>query len=488
MTRETQVSKTPSVAYSVTIRAEYANQPGMLGQVSSAIGAAGGDITAVDIASSDGRRIVRTLTLNASDQAHVRRITRAVRKVAGVRMLGVTDEVFRVHSGGKIEVRSKVDVRNRNDLSLVYTPGVGRVSMAVHDDPDSVWSSTIRGNSVAVVSDGTAVLGLGDIGPEAAMPVMEGKAMLFKQFAGIDAWPICLATKDPDRIVETVLNLAPTFGGVNLEDISAPRCFDIEERLREELPIPVMHDDQHGTAVVVLAGLLNALRVVGKRIEDIRAVVLGAGAGGSACARIMLAAGARNVVVLDRQGILTRRREYPDNPMKRWLAEQTNPDNLEGGLDEAITGADFFLGLSGPGLLSRNQVARMAADAVVFALSNPDPEVHPDEVGGLVRVMATGRSDFPNQVNNALCFPGVFRGALDVRASGINEEMKLAAAHAIAAIVSEKERCEEYVIPSIFNPAVAPAVARAASDAAIRTGVARAPGGRGGRGRAAPRR
>ena len=473
------MSKTPNVAYSVTIRAEYPNRPGMLGQVSSAIGAAGGDITSVDIAASDGRHIVRALTVNTRDEEHVRAITRAVRKVAGVRVLDVTDEVFRVHRGGKIEVRAKVDVRNRNDLSLVYTPGVGRVSMAVHNDPDSVWSSTIRGNSVAVVSDGTAVLGLGDIGPEAAMPVMEGKAMLFKQFAGIDAWPICLATKDPDRIVETVLNLAPTFGGINLEDISAPRCFAIEERLREELPIPVMHDDQHGTAVVVLAGLLNALRVVGKRIEDIKGVVLGAGAGGAACARIMLAAGARNIVVLDRQGILTRRREYPDNPMKRWLADQTNPDNLEGGLNEAIAGADFFLGLSGPGLVSRDQLGRMAANSIVFALSNPDPEISPDEAQGLVGVMATGRSDFPNQVNNALCFPGVFRGALDVRASAINEEMKLAAAHAIASIVSDKERCEEYIIPSIFNAAVAPAVARAASDAAVRTGVARLPGGRG---------
>ncbi|MGZ4353633.1 MAG: NAD(P)-dependent malic enzyme, partial [Gaiellaceae bacterium] len=360
----------------------------------------------------------------------------------------------------------------REDLSMAYTPGVARVCRAIADDPDKVWNLTIKQHAVAVVTDGTAVLGLGDIGPAAAIPVMEGKAMLFKEFGGVDAFPICLDTTDEDEIVACVKAIAPVFGGINLEDISAPRCFSIEERLREELDIPVFHDDQHGTAIVVLSALVNALRVVDKRLEDVKIVTTGCGAAGIAVTKILLAAGARNIVGCDEGGVLYRGR--PDlNPAKAAYAELTNPNDERGCADDVLAGADVFIGVSVPGAITRAGVEKMAHDAIVFAMANPTPEVDPEEIEGLAAVIATGRSDYPNQINNVLAFPGVFRGALDVRARTINEEMKVAAAHAIADTISPDELAPDYVIPSVFNKKVAPAVATAVADAAARSGVAR---------------
>jgi malate dehydrogenase (oxaloacetate-decarboxylating) len=358
---------------------------------------------------------------------------------------------------------------------MAYTPGVARVCMAISRDVSKAHEYTIKANTVAVVSDGTAVLGLGDIGPEGAMPVMEGKAMLFKSFGGVDAFPICLNTKDPEEIISIVKALAPTFGGINLEDISAPRCFEIEDRLKAELDIPVFHDDQHGTAVVVLGALKNALKLTGKRMEDLRVVVLGVGAAGVACSKILMAAGVRQIVGVDRTGTIYQGRTDGMNFMKQWFAENTNPELIKGDIGAACKGADLFLGLSGPGLLNVEHLKSMAKDPIVFAMANPTPEIMPEIAAPYVRIMATGRSDYPNQINNVLCFPGLFRGALDVRATSINEEMKLAAADAIAATISEHELCEDYIIPSVFNPAVGRQVARTVAEAAVRTGVARLP-------------
>ena len=374
-----------------------------------------------------------------------------MKEIPGVKVVNVSDRTFLMHLGGKIEVHNKIPVKTRNDLSMAYTPGVARVCMAISKDVKKSFSLTIRRNAVAVVSDGTAVLGLGDIGPEAAMPVMEGKAMLFKEFAGIDAWPICLNTKDPEEIIRVVKALEPTFGGINLEDISAPRCFEIEERLKAEMGIPVFHDDQHGTAVVVLAALLNSLKVVKKRIEDMKIVVAGVGASGVACSKIIMNAGARNIIGVDRIGAIYKGRKQHMNFMKDWYAEHTNPFNEKGKLSDVISGADLFLGLAGPGLITVEDLKKMAKDPIVFAMANPDPEIMPEEAAPYVRIMATGRSDYPNQINNVLCFPGIFRGALDSRATCINEEMKLAAAYAIASCVGKEELSEDYIIPSVFN-------------------------------------
>jgi len=464
----------PSASYSIVIRARLPQQPGAFGQVATTIGNTGAILGAIDLVKVEKSMKVRDITVACIDSAHGERVVDAVREIDGVTVESVLDRTFQMHQGGKIEVNSTIPVKTRDDLSMAYTPGVARVCNAIHQDVERAWSLTIKGNTVAVVSDGTAVLGLGDIGPEAAMPVMEGKALLFKEFAGVDAFPLCIDTTKVDEIVAFVTAAAPTFGAINLEDIAAPRCFEIERRLREALDIPVFHDDQHGTAIVVLAALLNALRVVGKRVEDARIVVTGAGAAGTACADIILAEGATNVIVCDSKGAVYSGRPGLD-PERAALAERTNPGREEGMAEELLAGADIYIGLSGPGAVSPAAVRTMASGAVVFAMANPTPEVMPEEVLDDVAVMATGRSDYPNQINNVLAFPGVFRGALDVRATTINEEMKLAAARAIAAIVSDDELDADYIIPSVFNRAVAPAVATAVAKAAQASGVARRP-------------
>ena len=463
----------PSESYSITMRLEIQNKVGMLGKVTTAIGEAGGDIGAVDLSGHGKGTVIRDVTARARGIDHAQEIINTVKAISGVKVVNVSDRTFLMHLGGKIEVHPKVPIKTRNDLSMAYTPGVARVCMAIAKDPKKSFSLTIRRNSVAVVSDGTAVLGLGDIGPEAAMPVMEGKAMLFKEFGGIDAWPICLNTKDPEEIIRIVKALEPTFGAINLEDISAPRCFEIEDRLKAEMGIPVFHDDQHGTAVVVLAALLNSLKIVKKRIEDMKIVVAGVGASGVACSKIFLNAGARNIIGVDRNGAIYKGRKQNMNFMKDWYAVNTNPFNEKGKLSDVMAGADLFLGLAGPGLITVDDLKKMAKDPLVFAMANPEPEIHPEEASPYVRIMATGRSDYPNQINNSLVFPGIFRGALDSRASCINEEMKLAAAYAIASCVGKEELSEDYIIPSMFNRKVALIVAKEVSRAAHRTKVAR---------------
>jgi malate dehydrogenase (oxaloacetate-decarboxylating) len=461
-----------SASYSFTMRLQVPQEAGAFARVASAIGDARAMLGAIDLVRVESDHVVRDVTVACVDGDHAEAVVGAVRQLPGVRVDSVSDRTFLMHKGGKIEVNAKLPLKTRDDLSMAYTPGVGRVSMAINRDRSAAWALTIKGNTVAVVSDGTAVLGLGDIGPEAAMPVMEGKAMLFKEFAGVDAFPLCIATKDVDEIVAFVKAAAPTFGGINLEDISAPRCFEIERRLREELDIPVFHDDQHGTAIVVLAALLNALRIVGKRPEDIRVVVVGAGAAGVACTEIMLAQGLADIVVCDRHGALWAG-DPVLSPDRAALAERTNPRRVRGAPDDVLAGADVMLGLSGPGAVSPAGVRTMGSDAIVFALANPVPEVHPEEVRGDVAIMATGRSDYPNQINNVLAFPGVFRGALDVRARTINEEMKLAAAQAIATVIPDDDLHADYIIASVFNRRVAEAVAAAVAEAALATGVAR---------------
>jgi malate dehydrogenase (oxaloacetate-decarboxylating) len=467
------VAVTPSASYSITARLSITNRPGMLGRVAMAIGEAGGDIGAVDLVESTRDRIVRDITISSRDSSHGQQIVNCLKHLSGVHVVNTSDRTFLMHLGGKIEIHNKVPIRTRDDLSMAYTPGVARVCMAIHEDRQRAFSLTIKHNAVAVVTDGTAVLGLGDIGPEAALPVMEGKSMLFKEFAGVDAFPICLATKDPAKIVETVKHLAPAFGGINLEDISAPRCFEIEEQLRKELDIPVFHDDQHGTAVVVLAALLNALRIVKKPLRRLRVVVTGVGAAGTATIKILQSSGVRDIVGVDEHGILHRGRAKGMDFMKRWVAANTNPRQAKGTLAEAVRGADVFIGLSVPGILTVRDVKRMARDRIVFAMANPVPEIQPEEAERYVRVIATGRSDYPNQINNVLCFPGFFRGLLDSRARTVNDEMKVAAARALAACVSRGELSAEYIIPSVFNKSVAPAVAEGVARAAWETGAAR---------------
>jgi malate dehydrogenase (oxaloacetate-decarboxylating) len=472
------VPTTPSAQYSLTIRVEIDHQPGMLGKVASAIGQAGGVIGAVDLVEVNDAMLVRDITVDASDPTHWGAITKAIEDLDGARVVDTTDRTFLLHVGGKIEQHNKSPLKTRDDLSMAYTPGVARVCMAIAGDRDKAFQYTIKRNTVAVVSDGTAVLGLGDIGPEAAMPVMEGKAMLFKEFAGVDAFPICLDTKDPEEIIETVKRIAPTFGGINLEDISAPRCFEIEDRLKAELDIPVFHDDQHGTAVVVLAALLNACKLTGRDLMDLRVLVTGLGAAGVAVSKILMAAGVRHIVGADSRGLLsTDRDDYLDgsmNPMKRWYAESSNPDKLSGSPDVALEGCDLFIGLSGAKIFPAEALERMNDDAMVFAMANPNPEVAPEEAAPYARVIATGRSDYPNQINNVLCFPGIFRGALDVRSGQITESMKMAAARAIAKIVDDSELREDYIVPSVFNRDVAPAVAAAVADEAKASGTAMA--------------
>jgi malate dehydrogenase (oxaloacetate-decarboxylating) len=461
-----------SASFSATIRVHLPDAPGSFARLAQAIGDAGGSLGAIDLVRIDKGMKVRDVTVEASDADHLERIAESVRSIEGVEVERVSDRTFLMHLGGKIEIALKSPLKTRDDISMAYTPGVARVSSAIADDPAKVWNLTIKQNTVAVVSDGTAVLGLGDIGPEGALPVMEGKAMLFKEFGGVDAFPICLATKDADEIVATVRAIAPVFGGINLEDISAPRCFEIEDRLRAELDIPVFHDDQHGTAVVVLAALHNALEVVGKRLEAVRIVVTGVGAAGVAVTKMLRAAGVHDVVGCDREGIVYCERPGL-SPVKAAYAELTNPRGVRGTADQALAGADVFIGLSQPGAVTADGIRSMGEGAIVFAMANPTPEVLPEEIEGLAAVIGTGRSDYPNQINNVLAFPGIFRGALDVRASSITEEMKLAAAQAIASIVKPEDLEPDYVIPSVFNRDVAPAVAEAVARAAAASGVAR---------------
>ena len=457
----------------MTLRVKIHNLPGKLGAITTAIGIAGGDIGAIDIVSVGKDFLIRDITVNAYSEQHDEEIKAAVNDIDGVEVVNTSDRTFLIHLGGKIEVTSKIPLKTRADLSMAYTPGVARVCEAIHKDPEKAFNLTIKKNTVAVVSDGTAVLGLGDIGPAAAMPVMEGKAQLFKEFGGVDAFPICLDTQDPDEIVKTIKNIAPAFGGINLEDISAPRCFEIEERLKEELDIPVFHDDQHGTAVVVLAALINALKITGKKMEDIKLIVNGVGAAGVACTKIVMAAGVKNIIGCDQTGALYRGRTEQMNWVKEWYAQNTNPNNEQGTVHEVIKGADVFFGLSAPGVIDESDLKNMGRDPIIFSMANTTPEIMPEDAAGHAAVMATGRSDYPNQINNVLCFPGIFRGALNCRASRINEQMKIAAANAIAAIVGDDELYPDYIIPSVFDKRVGEAVAKAVEEAAYESGVAR---------------
>ncbi len=445
-------------------------------------GEAGATIGFVDLVAIDDAHTVRDITIDTAGEEHGDAVIAAVQGVDGAEVIDTTDRTFLMHVGGKIEQHNKHPLRTRDDLSMAYTPGVARVCTAIAEDPSKAYQYTIKRNTVAVVSDGSAVLGLGDIGPEAAMPVMEGKAMLFKEFGGVDAFPLCLDTQDPDAIVAAVKAVAPTFGGINLEDISAPRCFEIEERLKADLDIPVFHDDQHGTAVVTLAALLNAAKLTGKRLEDLDVLVVGLGAAGVAVTKILLEAGVRHVIGCDSKGaVSTDRPDYQDGSMseiKRWYAEHTNADKRQGGPADVIEGADLFVGLSGARVMPPDALARMNDDAMVFAMANPTPEVSPEEAEPHARIIATGRSDYPNQINNVLCFPGIFRGALDVRAHEITEEMKMAAARGIAGIVKDDELREDYIIPSPFNRDVPEAVARAVAEQARKEGSAHADGDR----------
>jgi len=457
---------------SITIRVKLDHKPHILGELTACIGTLQGHIGAIDIVEATADHTIRDLTIDTGGEEHADTIIEAIRALPGVEIVNFSDRTFLLHLGGKISMTSKTPLKTRDQLSMAYTPGVARICEAIHKRPEDAFKLTIKRNTVAIVSDGTAVLGLGDIGPEAAMPVMEGKAMLFKEFADVDAWPICLATTDTEEIIKTVKYLAPTFGGVNLEDISAPRCFEIERRLKEELDIPIFHDDQHGTAVVYIAGLINALKVVDKKPEDLKVVVAGVGAAGTACTKMMMALGVKNVIGCDRKGALTTDRDDL-NSAKREYAESTNPDQVSGTLKEVIAGADVFVGLSAPNLLDGDDLAEMADRAIVFAMSNPTPEVPPEVALEHAAVVATGRSDYPNQINNVLCFPGIFRGALDCQATDINEEMKLAAARAIAEVIEDNVLSADYIVPSVFDARVVSAVAKAVSRAAMESGVAR---------------
>jgi malate dehydrogenase (oxaloacetate-decarboxylating) len=462
----------PSASFSATLRVRLENLPGTFARLAETVGEAGGLLGAIDLVRVEAGTKVRDVTVLAGNAEHMERIAEAVQQLPGIEVVNVSDRTFLMHLGGKIEVALKTPLKTRDDLSMAYTPGVARVSTAIADDPAKVWNLTIKQNTIAVVTDGTAVLGLGDIGPEAALPVMEGKAMLFKEFGGIDAFPICLATTDPDEIVACVKAIAPVFGGINLEDISAPRCFEIEDRLREELDIPVFHDDQHGTAIVTLAALHNAVGLVGKQLSDLRVVVTGVGAAGVAVTKMLLAVGVTDVIGCDREGAVYAGRPGL-TPVKAAFAGSTNPRGVRGSANDALAGADVFIGVSQPGAITAEGVRSMAESPIVFAMANPTPEVLPEEIEGVAAVIGTGRSDYPNQINNVLAFPGVFRGALDVRASTITDGMKLAAAEAIAAVVKPDELEADYVIPSVFNRDVAPAVADAVARAAEDAGVAR---------------
>jgi len=440
--------------------------------VAALIAAAKADLGAVDIVEATASRIIRDVTFDVARQKDADRILKGLESLANVKVIAVSDRVLLLHRGGKIQIQNKIPIQTRNQLSMAYTPGVAQVCRVIAKDPQKVYQLTIKGNTVAVVTDGSAILGLGNLGPQAALPVMEGKAMIFKEFANIDAWPICLATQDTEEIIKTVLNIAPGFGAINLEDISAPRCFEIEERLKKELNIPVMHDDQHGTAIVVLAALRNALKIVKKDIKDVRVVVNGLGAAGAACCRILLTAGVEHLIACNRKGAVLHVDPQNADQARSDLFSCADRESPFSTLREALVGADVFIGVSAGNILSAHDIKRMKRDRIVFAMANPDPEINPHEAFNCCRIFATGRSDFPNQINNALVFPGIFRGALNVRAKQINDEMKLAAARALANLISKEQLNEEYILPSIFDKRVVAAVARAVEEAAFKTKVA----------------
>ena len=468
------MSTTPSAQYSITIRAAFDGRArGAFGELTAAIAETGGVIAAVDSVGSDHRGVTREIVVNASDQDQADAILAAAADIAGVTVLESWDRTFKMHQGGKIELEARVPLEDRDDISVAAMPGVAQVCRAIADDPDRAFELTLKSNMVAVITNGTAVLGLGDIGAAAGFPVMEGKSMLFKEFGGVDSYPIAIDATDPGVLVETCAAIAPAFGGINLEDIAAPVCFEVEDRLKEMLDIPVFHDDQHGTAIVVLAALINALKITGGEMRDLTVVCNGIGASGVACSKILMQAGVENIIGCDTRGAIFKGRTENMNFMKDWYAENTNPEGVTGGLSEAIRGADLFLGLSGPDTLKLDQLKTMAKDPIVFAMANPVPEIMPEIAAGHVSVMATGRSDYPNQINNVLAFPGIFRGALDVRATAISEAMKVAAAEAIAGVISDDELNPDYIIPSVFNRAVAPAVAEQVRRVAVDEGLAR---------------
>jgi malate dehydrogenase (oxaloacetate-decarboxylating) len=462
----------PTPSYSILVRLQIPREPGMIGRISQAIGDAGGIIDTIEVISRKEKVSIREIVIEASSCAHQQEIIQALEQVDNVYLLRVEDLTLKYHVGGKLETGCKLSLAKREVLAIAYTPGVARACMAIRETPAVARNLTIKRNMVAVVSDGTAVLGLGDIGPEAAMPVMEGKCQLFKDFGGVDAFPICLDTRDPEEIIRTVKLLEPTFGGINLEDISSPRCFEIEERLKKEMQIPVFHDDQHGTAVVLLAALFNALKMVDKKIGELKIVICGIGAAGTACAKILMEAGAQNIIGYDIDGAVYQGRPGDSGPLQAFAA-QTNPNMEKGALSEGIKGADLFIGLSAPGVLKPADVKNMAKDPIIFAMANPVPEIMPEEARPYARIMATGRSDYPNQINNVLCFPGIFKGALRCNASAISEEMKIAAARAIASLVPPGELHEQYIIPSVFNEQVAEAVAQEVERVAREAGLAR---------------
>jgi malate dehydrogenase (oxaloacetate-decarboxylating) len=460
------VSLTPNPSYSLTIRFQLPHQAGMLAHVTQAIADAGGNIGQIDLIEQNRKMLTREITVDASSTEHAEQIVNAVKALEQIKVISVSDRTFNLHRGGKIGVQGKIPLRNQSDLAMAYTPGVGRVCMAIAEDPSLVYSYTIKSNTVAIVTDGSAVLGLGNLGPAGALPVMEGKAMLFREFAGIDAFPICLATQDVEEIIATVKNIAPVFGGINLEDISAPRCFEIEARLQRELDIPIFHDDQHGTAIVTLAALFNALKLVQKPMDQVQIVINGAGAAGVAIAHLLQKAGASHIVMCDSRGILSHSRTDLNDQKREFAVDQS------GSLADAVKGADIFLGVSAPGVLTPEMVRSMAKEPIVFAMANPIPEIQPELVMNDVAVMATGRSDYPNQINNVLAFPGIFRGALDCRASTMTTSMFLEAAAAIASLVKSSDLDSEHIIPSVFDHRIAPAVAAAVQQAARQDGVA----------------
>ncbi len=466
------MADTPTAAFSLRLRVRMQNVPGVLGHLAVAIGEVGGNISGLEGFEAKQRTLDDDVFVHCRSEAHQREVLEAVERVENVEILEWEDLTFKMHEGGKIEVLPLCSVGDRDDLSMAYTPGVARVCKAIEADPPKAHEYTIKRNTVAIVTDGTAVLGLGNIGPAAALPVMEGKALLFKEFAGVDAFPICLDTRTAAETVETVKRIAPVFGGINLEDIAAPQCFEIEDELQEALDIPIFHDDQHGTAVVVVAALENALKIVDKKMADLNVVIAGVGAAGVAISKMLLEEGVPHVVGVDRKGAVWEGRADL-NVAKQWFAENTNPDRLQGTLAQVLPGADVFIGVSGPGLLTRDDLKTMGTDPIVFAMANPDPEIRPEQAEGVAAVIATGRSDFPNQINNVLCFPGMFRGALDVGATTVTEGMKLAAADAIASVVTDDQLAPDHIIPSVFDKAVAPRVAAAVAEAARREGVTR---------------